>query len=306
MKKLLLMMAVMAVSVTGCAGNNPKQGEDNQPKAFKMVDIPAMLSTPEQKSEYLSNHYWDNFDFSDTSLISHPEITEQAFADYVSVLPYFAGDYPARSVRKTLELASVDTAMLSHFISMFETYLYDPNSPMRNEEAYIPVLEWIVASVKVDSLAKLRPVYQLEMARKNRPGTKAADFQYKTSQGAVGSVYGIDAPLVLLYFKNPGCQACAEVQSLLSKSPLVTDMVAGGKLKIAAIYPDEDLAEWRKEQSQMPKSWINGYDDKHVLRSSELYDLRAIPSLYLLDKDKTVLLKDAGPNQVIRYLIENQ
>jgi hypothetical protein len=34
----------------------------------------------------------------------------------------------------------------------------------------------------------------------------------------------------------------------------------------------------------------------------ELYDLKAMPTLYLLDKDKKVLLKDAPVEQVEQYL----
>ena len=42
------------------------------------------------------------------------------------------------------------------------------------------------------------------------------------------------------------------------------------------------------------------------MRKEELYDLRAIPSLYLLDKDKKVLLKDcASVDMVETYLVRN-
>jgi hypothetical protein len=34
-----------------------------------------------------------------------------------------------------------------------------------------------------------------------------------------------------------------------------------------------------------------------VIRTDLVYDVRAVPSLYLLSADKTVLLKDATPEQ---------
>jgi len=48
----------------------------------------------------------------------------------------------------------------------------------------------------------------------------------------------------------------------------------------------------------LAKEWTNGYDKELVIKNKNLYDLRAIPTLYLLDKNKTVLLKDATLQKV--------
>mgnify|MGYP002527024690 FL=1 len=48
--------------------------------------------------------------------------------------------------------------------------------------------------------------------------------------------------------------------------------------------------------------WINGYDKKQTIEQNNLYDLKAIPTLYLLDKDKTVLLKDVTTKEIEEYL----
>lgn len=39
-----------------------------------------------------------------------------------------------------------------------------------------------------------------------------------------------------------------------------------------------------------------------MIDQKNLYDLKAIPTLYLLDKDKTVLLKDATAEEIEEYL----
>ena len=51
-----------------------------------------------------------------------------------------------------------------------------------------------------------------------------------------------------------------------------------------------------------PKDWIVGYDPLQVIRSDSLYHLRAIPSIYLLDRDKTIILKDTPEEVLIEYL----
>ncbi len=45
-------------------------------------------------------------------------------------------------------------------------------------------------------------------------------------------------------------------------------------------------------RKDFPATWINAYDASQTINNEQLYDLRAIPSVYLLDKDKMVRGKD--------------
>jgi len=176
-----------------------------------------------------------------------------------------------------------------------DKYLYDPNSPLRNEELYITVLEEQIADPDLEDIYKVAPRERLRMALKNRPGDRAADFSFTTGKGGHGTLYGIDADYVLLFFHNLGCPACREVRqgivSVTAREP-AAGMLASGKLRIIALYPDTDMAEWVAHANEIPDTWINACDKAQEINEKELYDLRAIPSLYLLDRDKKVILKD--------------
>lgn len=52
------------------------------------------------------------------------------------------------------------------------------------------------------------------------------------------------------------------------------------------------------EKADFLKSWIDGYDEGQRLTREQVYDLKAIPALYLLDAEKRVILKDASFEQV--------
>ena len=54
--------------------------------AFTLPDIPPLLVTSEARASYLAAHYWQGFNFRDTALISRPEVTEQALADFLDIL----------------------------------------------------------------------------------------------------------------------------------------------------------------------------------------------------------------------------
>ena len=68
------------------------------------------------------------------------------------------------------------------------------------------------------------------------------------------------------------------------------------------MYVDEDLEQWRSYLKAYPKSWKSGFYPTFTLQDSEKYNIRAIPSLYLLDENKVVLLKDAPLEKVMSRL----
>ncbi len=265
---------------------------------FRLPVIPDNLTLPEQRANYLALHYWDYYDFTDTTCISRPQETEQILSDYIHVLPHTGEQTAQVSVAKLLSYAEKRQSMFLFVANLLEKYLYDPNSPFRNEEYYLGALQYIEASPALDKLQKARFAYQLQSVLKNRKGTKAVDFTYTLADGKRSRMYNLKPAYVLLYFNNPGCRTCEEVQAALEASMVVSSALKYNRLKILAVYPDDDLREWESNRTRMPTGWINGYDATQSIKEKELYNLRAIPSLYLLDKDKTVLVKDGTVEQV--------
>ena len=64
------------------------------------------------------------------------------------------------------------------------------------------------------------------------------------------------------------------------------------------------MQEWLDYLPNYPADWLCGYDPDQVLKSDTVYWLRAIPSLYLLDEEKRVLLKDATLEQLLVNCIQ--
>ena len=261
-------------------------------KSITLPAIPAMMTAPEQRADFLVKHYWDNVNFADTNYIHHPEVTEQAWADYCDILNHVPLETAQEAMRKTIERTNVDKKVFTYITDLADKYLYDPNSPMRNEEFYIPVLDAMLDSPLLEEIEKVRPKARRELAQKNRIGTKALNFNYTLASGAQGSLYQLQAEYILLFINNPGCHACTETIDALRNAPIINQLLEQKRLTVLSIYPDEELDEWRKHLNEFPQEWINGYDKKFAIKEQQLYDLKAIPTLYLLNKEKTVLLKD--------------
>lgn len=266
-------LPLLILTLTACLSPK-KQTTVKVVKAFTAPSLPAMITSPEQKAEFIANHYWDNFDFADTTLISRADITEQAFADFVNILPHIPHQFIEKGITVMMDKAMADSSMYAHFMGLTEKYLYDSNSPFRNEDIYIVVLRNIIANTKLDTIYKIRPQYQLELALKNRVGDKAIDFEYTTPNGSKAKLYGKTGDPLLLFFYRPDCQYCKDVKDYITSKKL------NKRVEILLVNPDVDT---------------------HL---DAIYDLRASPTLYLLDKDKAVLLKDATIEQIEQYLNE--
>lgn len=113
-------------------------GRDSRAAGFPAARCAEALRDPADRADYLALHYWDCFDFADTALLSCPEITEQAFVDFLSVLPH--AREAAAAVDTLYSRAAVRSEALYCFIGLGDKYLYEPNSPMCDEELYILVL----------------------------------------------------------------------------------------------------------------------------------------------------------------------
>jgi hypothetical protein len=205
-------------------------------------------------------------------------------------------------IKSFFKQAEVNKTTYHYFTGLADKYLYDPNSPMRNEELYIPVLDEMLASPLLSKAEKIRPQDRRNLAEKNRPGYRAQDFGYTLQSGGTGTLYGVNAEYTLLFINNPGCHACRETIEALKQAPNINRYEAGGRLKILSVYPDEDQGEWLKYIDEFPQNWIRAYDRNLHIKTKSLYDLKAIPTLYLLDRQKKVLLKDTTVPVIEQYL----
>lgn len=280
----------------------PKTVHVYSSKEFRLPEVPLMLTDSVEISKYIALHYWDNYDFKTSSETKQKGSLEEIFSNFIGFLQNVPLNVAASGIKTMMQKAQADSLVFSRFMSMCERHLYDATSPNRNDELYIPALEVIIASNLITPTYKIRPQFQLKMALKNRVGTKASNLFFELANGHHESLYQIESRFTILLFYNPGCHTCQETLSKMKESALVSRLIAEKKLHIAAIYTDSDKKEWLDYNRNIPATWTNGWDQSQKIKSDLMYDLKASPTLYLLDEHKKVILKDAQIEYIINYL----
>ena len=289
-----------------CLGCAPKKSKSTQTKNyhFRFVQVPMHIPQEEHRA-YLCDHFWDKFDFADTLWTTKADTTEMLRA-YTAYVVNIVGQFDQQPIRQLMQKASASKKMFDYFGMLSDKVLHDPNSPYRNDELYIAVLEAQIASPHLDKYEKMAPEYDLRVVSQNRIGHTANDFDYTTKSGRTGNLYSLKNDFVIVYINNPGCAMCREITEAMKQSQIIADLQRKGQLKVVAIYPDEQLDEWYKHLSDMPSAWINGYDKGCRIGRENLYNISAIPALYLLDKQKRVLVKDSTNVGEIEYVLQTE
>ena len=254
-----------------------------------------------QRKAWLLTHYWDQFDFADSTLVNNRDVTEQGFVNFIALL--LDGTTPEELTHESLENWCAGFVGKDHARKVLtqtaDDYLFNPNSPFYNEGLYGMYLEALLGKLPQTDAMRSAYRFKLELVRRNNVGVSATDFVYYLSDGTrcTLSATPVKNNRLLLVFYDPECESCHEILGQMAADTALAEAVQTGQLSVLAVYTEGNEEAWRKALPDMPAGWMVG-TDREAVKGGALYDLKAMPSLYLLDGKKTVLLKDAAYEKI--------
>ena len=219
-------------------------------RSFPYPAIPDTLRSVEQRAGYLSEHYWDNYNFADTLLLKSKEVTEQGFVNFIDILNRFNLDNASKGVahkdiaqkgitRKDIiqqgiaqkditqqgiacftRKAFSNAAAKERFENLIEHYFEDQLSPVRNDRVYLIFLEEMKNSPCFDETEKERIAFKIKTTNKNLPGDIAINFKFKDENGKEHQLSDYKDPKVILYFYDPDCENCHKVSVWLKQQTI--------------------------------------------------------------------------------------
>ena len=235
-----------------------------------------------------------DIDYSDTAALHSEAFMKQTMTDIVKMMSVSDSASTARGLRIFFSGLDGDSIAISEASRLAQLYLGNPASPVRDDDLYIRFLKSLLASEGIPESIRIQNEERMRKASLNRQGTIATDFSYIDRNGTRGTLHRFDAPQTLLIFYDPECTHCSDILSELAEDPGINGAIAQGQLSVLAIYAEGKRDVWEKTKAGMPADWNVGYDLTGIL-DEDLYDLPAMPTLYLLDEAHRVLLKDPEP-----------
>lgn len=243
--------------------------------------------------------------FCDSALIASPDKQEAAFTAFISRMQTLPPADAANCMRQAAQqLCSIDNRRVRELMhnrleQLARKHLADSTSAQHNALLFSIFTKTLNLIYYADMARRDGNTYMERNLQKNMPGMPAADFAFTDRKGKRRSLYKEKAPFTVLFFYDPDCHVCHDIARSLQKEKALT---ADSGVKVLAIYTDNETERWKAHTQNFPDTWTDGCSPKGEIAEKQTFYLPVIPSLYLLDADKHVLLRDVSPETLAEVL----
>lgn len=299
-----VIVATSAVILTACGRNGEQRvvavaddtsGSQSVVRTLKLPTIPSGMVDPKERLAYVLGHYWDNMPWTDATACRDTAFVEQSMVDFLDLLSHADSALVADAYARFLGV--LPTEMNSWLTDMTCEYLYTADSPVYDPEVFAVVAGEMLTKGNLEDYKCETLVYKRAEAMKNRRGTRAADFNFIDRDGVTACLSEAvgKADVTLIVFYDPDCSHCKEIIGRIADIPLPAGV------DVLAVDAEGDRSRWDATKSSMPAGWRVGFATTPIL-DKELYSLPASPTLYLLDRDATVIMKDPAVDEAIAFI----
>ena len=250
---------------------------------------------------WLQQHYFDGLDLNDERLLRTPFFFERVNY-YVNTLQVRHPDTLAKAIDfvlskfdpqgeafKFFTVHFTNEAAASNIVGMDALYVHLVDTYYRGGKAYWTDEEQLVKMAETTD--RLRPLLI---------GKTAPDLKMVTRAGEPITLYDVDAEYTVLYFWRYDCPACKK------STPHMKEFYQKWKDKNVKIFSvctkgEDELGKcWDYVDEQGTGDWVQVADP--FQRYYKSYDIKSTPSIFLLDRNKQILSKRIGAEQLDEIL----
>lgn len=281
---------------------NPAHILGRMVKARLDPQVPEFTGDDKDLQRYLfyKEHYFDNVDLQDEGLI-RAGVLYQKVDYYVKSLTAQMPD----SIIQTLDFILAKTEGTNNFKFFLINYLneYAASKIVGMDAVYVHLVENYYANGKADwangeSLEKM-----VQNAKTLKPiliGKTAPDIRFKTKENQQISIHDLAADYTVLFFWDPDCGHCKksmpDMIAFHDKFQPKGVEVLGICTKVGE---NEEMKKcWDTVEEQEMGRWINVADQYLQSGYKKTYDITSTPRIFILDKDKKIVMKGIGAEQL--------
>lgn len=260
---------------------------------FEYPMAPDSLNTLQERTSYILLRFWDNADMK--KLLNDTTAFNEAFADYVSFIPYASADSVKKSITNLTSRYKNDAKSTLKIVKAAEKNLFSPEAPFWADEQYLLFTKAALSNKKVSAKDKAYYLDHVKMLNSSQVGSTVSPMTYTTRYGAEHQLYDQSGEYTLLYIHGADCSDCGMTSLRLETDFAINALTKNGTLKIVDIYTGEPDETWKKSVEKYPYEWEAGTSSD----IGKYIDIRNLPAMYLLDKDRKILSRDININQML-------
>lgn len=240
---------------------------------------------------YYKNHYFDNINLQDDGLVRTPIFHQKLERFFGDVLPQMPDTISAEADKVIAKAEG--TKENFKYLVFYLTNTTETSKVMGMDAAFVHMVETYYTTKKaywVDADQLLKITERAKLLKPITLGKVAPEMALTDTMGRLQTLSKVQAKYTLICFWDPDCSHCKKEVPELDKTYKAL-LKKGVDIKIYGVGCTVEDDKWRKFIKDNNLNWINVID-LPALRAR--YDIYSTPVLYLLDKDKKIIAKRIG------------
>lgn len=251
---------------------------------------------------YFKDHYWDNVDFTDDRILRTP-VYHSKLERYMTKTIYQIPDSIIKEatllVDKTLKSKELFKYTVFWITSHFET-----SKQMGMDAVFVHMAQNYYMTGQAfwaDSTTIAKIGERAQKLSYSLIGNVAPNLIMNDSVGKTHVLHAVPTDYTIAYFWDPTCGHCKKV------TPKVKEFYDKFKnelsVEVFAVNTNaKERDEWIKYIKENDLDWINVEDPEQKTAYKYLYDIYSTPVIYLLDKDKKLIAKRIGAEDLENFI----
>ncbi len=290
--------------------NNPTQLTSALIKSGFQIEIPEFQGTQEEINTlqylYYKEHYFDYIDFKDDRMIRTPKhVLFDKVNYYLEKLTLQQPDSIIKSIDYLLDkMESAEETYRFFLIKFLNDYAQSKIVGM--DAVYVHLASNYYAKNKAPWVEKSQLDKIIQNAKDAEPtliGKYAPNIKLQLRDSSDINLYDVKSDYVILVFWAHDCGHCKESLPLLKEYTDKNAETLGIQVfSVCTKLLKDEPACWDFIDDKNLGEWINA-TDKSGGRSymHSLFNIKKTPKLFILDKDKKIISKDLGPEQLDEF-----
>ncbi len=264
------------------------------------VEMPEHMEKADDTERYLyyKKHYFDNLDLGDERLL-RTNFLFKRIEYYMDKLTPQVPDSISLSVDYILSPMKKDGDMFKYYLVHFLNH-YAKSKVVGMDAVYVHVVKQYYAKglapwTEKETLDKIiRTAGELEPIL---IGKQAPMVKLRQKDGSVFDIADVKSDYTILYFWDPDCGHCKKASpQMIAFEEKFKDK--GVKLLGICTEITDEVKKCWETIDERGYQWLNLVDPYLQSRYKTLYNIKSTPQIFVLDKDKKIIMKRIGAEQL--------
>ncbi len=254
------------------------------------------------KYNFMKDHYWDNFNFSQKGLLRSPLIDNRIDNYFKNTLLQI----PDSFLKPTINLIEKSKANeeIYHYIALNRLNASLTSEVMGMDKIFVELAERYFLKSNVawlDTAAIKKIKEKVRSTKPNLIGNLAPELKLPDSEGNYYSLRQLNAKYTILVFWEPSCSHCKKAIPQLNKDLYLPLKDQG--IEVFAVCSQNKKEDWMKFVLENKlNDWTNVWDPALTSNFRVNYDVYSTPVIYILDSTKHIIAKRLDVDSSLKLL----